>query len=342
MRLGDFLKDRWMLFLLHAVCMGVLSTFLLLTGYSRTNAVLILIFWFLLILVWFCKEYVQRKRYFEEAERILEKADQKYLLGELLPDSFRLEDRLYRNMVRRLSKSAIEQLRRMEDMKRDYREYVESWVHETKGPLTGIALLCENGREADPVSLKDTLRAIHMENQRLENQVDMVLYYARSEQVRKDFLIRKTDLSAVAREVLQKNRLLLVQHQVRAEVECTDSVYTDEKWISFILNQMILNSDRYRCVSPVFRIWTERRKDGVLLILEDNGKGIPGEDLSRIFDKGFTGSNGRSRRGATGMGLYLCRKLCDQLGIRLLAQSVQGEGTRMLLYFPVGSYHERR
>lgn len=149
-------------------------------------------------------------------------------------------------------------------------------------------------------------------------------------------------MSAVAQEVLQKNRLLLVQHQVRAEVECADSVYTDEKWISFILNQMILNSDRYRCASPVFRIWTERRKDGVLLILEDNGKGIPGEDLSRIFDKGFTGSNGRSRRGATGMGLYLCRKLCDQLGIRLLAQSVQGEGTRMLLYFPVGSYHERR
>lgn len=341
MRLWDFLKDRWLLFLLHVTCMGMLSIFLRLTGYSRTDILLILIFWLLIVFFWLLREYLLRKKYFEEAEKILQKTDQRYLLGELLPVSFRLEDRLYQDMIRRLSKSVIERFRQMEDVERDYREYIESWVHEIKGPITSISLLCENGRRADPAFWKDTLRTIWLEDQKIEDLVEMVLYYARSEQVSRDFLIRETDLQAVAEEVLEKNRYLLIEQQVRAEVECPDSVCTDGKWIAFILNQMILNSVRYCSASPVFRFRTERKRDGVLLTLEDNGEGIPEEELSRIFEKGFTGSNGRSHQDATGMGLYLCRRLCDQLGIRLWAQSVQGEGTKMLLYFPVSSYIQR-
>lgn len=341
MRWMDFIKDRWTLLLLHLVCMCTLSAFLRLTGYGHANVFLILIFWILIVLIRMYREYIQKKRYFEEAGQILKKAEQRYLLGELLPAPRCLEDRLYRDMIRILSKSAIEQLRRMEDMEQDYREYIESWVHEAKGPVANIALLCENGRKADPASCKDILHMIGMENRKLENQVDMVLYYARSRQVSRDFMIRETDLQAVAGEVLQKNRFLLIQHQVRAEVSCADPVYTDEKWIAFILNQMILNSVRYRCASPVFRIRTKKEKDGVLLTMEDNGEGIREAELSRIFEKGFTGSNGRKHSDATGMGLYLCRKLCDQLGIRLWAESVQGKGTKMLLYFPVSHYIQK-
>ena len=118
-------------------------------------------------------------------------------------------------------------------------------------------------------------------------------------------------------------------------------MYTDRKWIAFILNQMLLNSVKYRREQPVFYIYTERGKNGVVLVLEDNGAGIRQEEIPRIFEKGFTGSNGRSHERSTGMGLYLCRKLCGRLGIGIRAESEYGKGTKMFLEFPISNYISR-
>ena len=340
MKLMPFLKDKFMLLILHVICMGALSAFLRLTGYGSTGVTLILIFWTVILALWLFITYRERKRYFDEIDKILAEVDQRYLLGELLPYSCRLEDRLYNKMMHLSNKSVIEKIRKIEDAQRDYREYIESWVHEIKTPITGIALICENRRRHEAVT-QENLREISLENQKIENCVDKVLYYARMENVYKDFLIQKTDLQKTAEEVLAKNRLLLIRHQVRAEVHCGDMVYTDGKWISFILNQMIGNSVKYRSESPVFLIYTEREKDGVRLTIEDNGVGILPEELSRIFEKGFTGSNGRSHRQATGMGLYLCKRLCERLEIGLSAQSQPGRGTKMTLDFPVSNYIKR-
>ncbi len=340
MKLMPFLKDKFMFLILHVICMGALSAFLRLTGYGSAGVTLILIFWTVILALWLFITYRERKRYFEEIDKILAEVDQRYLLGELLPYSCRLEDRLYNKMMHLSNKSVIEKIRKIEDAQRDYREYIESWVHEIKTPITGIALICENGRRHEAVT-QENLREISLENQKIENCVDKVLYYARMENVYKDFLIQKTDLQKTAEEVLAKNRLLLIRHQVRAEVHCGDMVYTDGKWISFILNQMIGNSVKYRSESPVFLIYTEREKGGVRLTIEDNGVGILPEELSRIFEKGFTGSNGRSHKQATGMGLYLCKRLCERLGIGLSAQSQPGRGTKMTLDFPVSNYIKR-
>ena len=182
------------------------------------------------------------------------------------------------------------------------------------------------------------MRDISLENQKIENLVEQVLYYARMEKVYQDFYIRETNLQEIAQEVLRRNRLLLIGKKVRAEVSCPHRVYTDGKWIAFILNQMVLNSVKYCGELPEFLITTQPFEKGILLILADNGRGIPGEDLPRIFDKGFTGSNGRAGEGATGMGLYLCRRLCEKLGVGIRAQSVPGSGTRMILEFPVSRY----
>lgn len=361
----DFLRDKGMLLLLHLVCMCALTGFLKATGYNDSNIVLILIFWSIVLVIWLLAVYLQRRSYFRKIERILEQTDQRYLLGELLPDSFRLEDRLYREIIQKSNKSVIERIRRIEDGKKDYKEYIESWVHEIKAPIAGISLICDNRRHslsgkqpekeageevtADVRTLqaemiqgeKDDFRTISMENQKIENYVDMALYYARSENVYKDYLIRETSLSEVVREVLSKNRLLLIQNHVQAEVSCEDTVYTDRKWIAFILNQIMLNSVKYRGELPVFHIYTKREENGVILIFEDNGSGIPEEEISRIFEKGFTGSNGRENERSTGMGLYLCRKLCSRLGIGIMAESEYGEGTRIILEFPISNYISR-
>lgn len=343
MSLSAFLKDKCLLLLLHFVCMCILAGFLSVTGYGRSNIILIIISWIVILSIWLGYTYLQRRKYFREANRILEQIDQRYLLGELLPDSFRLEDRLYREMIRSSNKSVIEKIRQIEDEQRDYREYMESWVHEIKAPITSISLLCENGRkpelsEKKEGAYRESFRTISMENQKIENDVDMVLYLARGKEVYKDYLIRETSLQDVVCEVLNKNRLLLMQNQVRAEVDCEDMVYADRKWIVFILNQMVLNSVKYRSENPLFRIFTERTLKGVFLIFEDNGVGIREEEISRIFEKGFTGSNGRSHERSTGMGLYLCQNLCNKMGIGLRAESEYGKGTRIILDFPVSTY----
>ena len=336
MNLLAFLKDKLLLLTLQAACMLALTAFLYVTGYPAVCGGIILLGWVLILTVWLLGEYVRRNRYFRQIEQILENADQKYLLGELMPESFRLEDRLYRDMIRRSNKSVIEKIHELEDARKDYREYIESWIHEVKAPIASICLLCEKQKG-------ETGRRILMENGRTENYVDMALFYARSDEVYKDYLIKETTLQGTAEEVLRKNKYYLIQNRIQAEVRCPDIVYTDAKWIAFILNQVVLNAVKYRRDSePRIVISTERKSHSVLLAVEDNGIGICPEDLPRIFDKGFTGTNGRAGLKSTGMGLYLCRKLCGKLGIRIGAQSEEGRGTRITLEFPVSNYLARR
>lgn len=343
MKLPAFLKDKTLLLLLHLTCMSLLAGFLHITGYAGANIMLICLFWLMILCAWLAAVFLQRRKYFREAVDILEHMDKPYLLSEVLPDSCLLEDKLYREMLRISNKSVIEKIHALEDAQRDYREYLESWVHEIKTPITAISLLGENARKTGAGgmttdAISELLRSISIENSKIENCVDIILYLVRSEQVYKDYLIRESDLQEIVHEVLGKERLLLIRHHVQAEVLCADKVFTDKKWIAFILNQLILNSIKYCGAAPVLRFETRRSKNSVTLAVEDNGTGIRPEDLPRIFEKGFTGSNGRDHEKATGMGLYLCQKLCDRLGIALSAQSKYGEGTKMLLTFPLSSY----
>ena len=348
MKMREYLIDKLLLLTLHVGCMLLLAGFLYATGYEPQFCVLILIFWILILMLWFGYEYYSRRRYFHELWETLNKMDQRYLLGELMPVSHRLEDGLYREMIRISNKAVIERIRQIEDEQKEYREYIESWVHEVKAPITSIDLMCENFK-SDPLENQgDVVRRIRLENQKIENYVDMALYYARSEDVYKDYVIRRTNLGEIAVVVLKRNKGYLIQSQIQAEVDCKDMAYTDEKWIAFILNQLVLNAAKY-CRKKGGKIWiytSQKHKSdaltkhshGVRLVVKDNGIGIKEEELGRIFEKGFTGSNGRKTERSTGMGLYLCKKLCLKLGIEIYARSKAGEGTEVILEFPISSY----
>ncbi len=331
-QIGTYMKDQMLLILLHIVCVTLLCAFLQVTGYSNSGIVLIAVVWTLVLTVWLLVRYVSRKRYFEKMIDTMEQVDQRYLLGELMPDSCRMEDGIYRELIRKSNKAVIERIHAIEEEKTEYREYIEGWVHEIKAPITGIELMCENEKN-------ELTRRIRLENRKIENYVDMALYYARSDEVYKDYMIKKTDLGKVAAEAVQKNKQYLIQSKMRVEIDCKDSAYTDEKWIGFILNQLILNSTKYRKgESPYIYIFTQRDENGTKLMVQDNGIGVKMEEKDRIFEKGFTGSNGRNTERSTGMGLYLCQNLCRKLGIGILAESKEGEGTKVILTFPVSSY----
>lgn len=355
MNVAEYMKDKILLLVLHMSCMLLMAGFLHATGYETGYGLLILIFWLMILTVWLGVGYYNRKCYFRELETVLEKMDQRYLLGELMPVSHRLEDRLYKELIRSSNKSVIERIRQIEDEQKEYREYIESWVHEIKAPITSIDLMCENSRSIfGEQGHKDRWNRIRLENQKIENYADQALYYARSDEVYKDYVIRKTDLMETAAVVLKRNKHYMIQCRMRAEVDCKDAAYTDQKWILFILNQLVQNSAKYRREEGAWiRIYTEpyayRTKEcpaddragygcGVKLIVEDNGIGIKEEEIERVFEKGFTGSNGRKRERSTGMGLYLCRKLCGKLGSVIYAESRENEGTKIVLEFPESRY----
>ncbi|MDE5824719.1 MAG: ATP-binding protein, partial [Lachnospiraceae bacterium] len=130
-----------------------------------------------------------------------------------------------------------------------------------------------------------------------------------------------------------------IQNGMQVEIDCKDHVFTDRKWIAFILNQIMQNSLKYKRENNAqIRIYTEKEAKGVRLTIEDNGIGIKDEEISRIFEKNFTGTNGRSHERSTGMGLYLCEKLCTKLGIGTHAESEENVGTKMMLEFPVSNF----
>ena len=299
MKLTAFLADKCLLLLLHLICLALLSAFLHITGYPAANITLICIFWLLILTVWLFLTFRGRRNYYKEAFHILENTDKPWLLGEMLPDSFFLEDKLHREMLCRSNRAALEKIRLSEDTQREYREYLESWVHEIKAPISTIALLCENGKTADIPNAQQTqvpapnmhnflqtqelrssedisldritsvtnrvFRDIRLENRKIENYVDMVLYHARSEEVYKDYLIKETDLQEMIYEALEKERLLFIKSHVRAEVSCHETVYTDKKWCVFILSQLILNSIKYRAEMPLLRFYTSRGNNQITL-----------------------------------------------------------------------------
>lgn len=332
MNIISFLKDKILLFLLHLSCMMALGVFLPATGYQTDACLLILVCWFLILTIWTFYEYRKRKRYFAKMEEILLQVDKRFLLGELMPDSSRLEDKIYRDMIRSSNRSVIEKIHAAEEAKKEYREYIESLVHEIKAPITSISLLCENHKS-------ELTRTISKENGKVEKYVDMALYYARSDEVYKDYFIQETNLEETAAEVIGRNKYYLIQNGMQVELDCKDSVYTDRKWIAFILDQILQNSMKYRKETDAkIKIYSQKEEKCVRMVIEDNGIGIKEEETRRIFEKNFTGTNGRERERSTGMGLYLCRKLCKKLGIGISAQSEEGAYTRIIMEFPVSTY----
>lgn len=167
---------------------------------------------------------------------------------------------------------------------------------------------------------------------------EQALYFARSEYTEKDYSVREMALAQVVHQAIADNKYLLLQNGMRLEVKAIqDTVYSDEKWVRFILNQLIANAVKYRAGQPVLRFSTCRQQDQVVLMVEDNGIGISPADLPRIFEKGFTGQNGRIVHQSTGIGLYLCKRLCEKLGIGISANS-EGKGTTISLSFHINDF----
>ena len=281
-------------------------------------------------------EYFKRKKFYNNLLNMLEELDEKYLITEIIKTPNFLEGQIFKNSLEQIDKSMLENVNKYKYMTEDYKEYIELWIHEIKIPIATSKMVIENNKNAITKSIDEEL-------DKVENYIEQALFYARSNTVEKDYYIRKVFLKEIVNESIKKNKSSLIQEKISIDIHDLDiEVNTDNKWIVFILNQIIQNSIKYRKKeNSVIEIYANQGKENVILYIKDNGIGIKQGEITRVFEKGFTGTNGRlSNKKSTGIGLYLCKKLCNKLGIGIELNSVQNEGTEVKLVFPQNSYIE--
>lgn len=328
MTLWEFLSDRLDRILIQAVCAAGAAFFLRATGTQSGVLAILLLALLLVFAAAQLSDFLRQRARLRELESILEGLDQKYLFAECVPPARGLYESRLLDLTRRAGRSMTGAVSDARAAQREYREYVEGWVHEIKTPITAARLICQ---KLDG----DTRRRLICELDQVQAHVERALFYARAESPERDCVIRQTQLSQLVAQAVGEHRALLIQSGVRVETDGLDrSVYTDGKWAAFILGQLLQNAARYRGPEPVVTISARPLGRQVQLTVADNGLGIPAQELPRVFDRGFTGSNGRARGGSTGIGLYLCKKLAVFLELGLEISSEEGRGTTVTLTFP--------
>lgn len=324
-------KNRISFLLTNLVCMVALTVFLLVCDISISAVLLILVVWALVLLVGLFLTYWKRDRQMRQLLDMVEQLSERYLISEVMELPEQAEDQVYYRLLKMSGKSMLEQISEVKRERLEYKEYIEQWIHEIKTPITAMKLLCENHRT-------DWTKELLVELEKTNRFTEQALYFARSEYTEKDYSVREIALAQIVHQAIADNKYLLLQSGMRLEVEeIQDTVYSDEKWVRFILNQLIANAVKYRAGQPVLRFSACRQQNQVVLMVEDNGIGISPSDLPRIFEKGFTGQNGRIVQQSTGIGLYLCKRLCEKLGIGISANS-EGKGTTISLFFHINDF----
>lgn len=326
MNLKNFLKGK----IAYILLMVLAISFIILTlSVIKVNAFaigLILVVLIVAFLIPMVFEYVQKYVYYHELEESLEKLDKKYLISELIENASFYEGQILFDTLQKANKSMNDNIAKYKQESEDYREYIETWVHEIKTPIASSKLIIEN-------NLNETTKNINEEIDRVDNLIEQVLFYSRSNNVEKDYIIKEANVKDMVSTCMKKNARMLINAKIEVKlIDLDHIVYTDVKWIDFILNQLIANSVKYKATTIKFR--TKQNENSTALIVEDNGIGIDEKDINKIFEKGFTGENGRKISKSTGLGLYLCKKLCLKLGMNIFAESKVNVGTTITIVFP--------
>lgn len=277
----QYWKDKIPLLIINIVCMVLLSMFLFFVGNNVDSIAVILIVWTIVLAGVVVFTYHQRKRKLNKLVRMAEGLEEKYLLSEMLPEPEGAEEQVYFQLFKMASKSMLEQIGTVARERQEYREYIEQWVHEIKTPITAMKLLCENHKE--PFT-----RELMRELEKTNRFTEQALYYARSEYTEKDYSVQEIRLFDVVHQAIADNKYLLLQNQVALETEESElTVYSDDKWLRFILDQLIVNAVKYSREHPVLHFYTKVQGDQIFLFVEDHGIGISENDLPRIFEKGL-------------------------------------------------------
>ena len=245
----------------------------------------------------------------------------KMIISEELPEPKNRLEEDYQLIIDKLKEEAEMSAQKASADYTDMVEYYTVWAHQIKTPIAAMRL---NLQSEDTESARKLMGDLN----RIESYVEMVLTFLRLDSDSTDYLIKEYDIDEIVRPAIRKFSREFILKKLRLEYEPVKyKAVTDSKWLSFIIEQVISNAVKY---TPEGSVRIYMNEPGVLCI-EDTGIGISEEDLPRIFENGYTGFNGREDKRASGIGLYLCKRIADNLGHKISAESRQGTGTKMIL-----------
>ncbi|NGU42594.1 ATP-binding protein [Clostridium perfringens] len=330
MNLRDFIKERIVFIIINSLILLFTALLLMVLKVDSFAILFIVIINGAGILTYHIFDYLRKKQYYNEIKENMESLDKKYLISEVIEEGTFTESKLIYDVICKGNKAMNDEIGEFKRGINDYREYIELWVHEIKTPIATCKLLIENNES--PLT-----ESIGEEVCKLENYIDQALFYTRSNTLEKDYIIKEMILSSCVNKVLNNNADSLIKKRVKISLgDLEKKVYSDSKWIEFILGQIISNSIKYMNKEhKELKIYCNENSKYVILNIEDNGAGISEKDISRVFDKGFTGENGRKFGKSTGIGLYLCKELCKKLGLDITLISEEGKFTRVSIIFPI-------
>lgn len=336
MKFPKYLKDKLYFIILTLATLIILL--LIFLAFKVDNQVIISTFIILIILFMLLLliDFFRKKKFYTDLLSNIDSLDKSYLVLETLSKPEFYDGEILYQALYNINKSMSENVNQIKEQWSDFKEYIEMWIHEVKIPLATLLLISNNN--------KDKLnKKIVMQLKRLEDYVDQVLYYARCENAEKDYLIKEVELSIVIKNIGLKNmdEILLNKIDYISTIS-NEKVLTDSKWLEFILEQIINNSIKYkRSISTSYiKISAITEENTIRLIIEDNGIGIKKSDLKQVFDKTFTGENGRSRTKSTGMGLYIAKCMCNKLGHKIAIESEENKYTRVTISFSKNKFYD--
>ena len=313
MKFKEYLKDNILSFMLLTFTVISIEILLMIYNISVLIRIYIAVSILLIYLLGLSISYYKKKKFYGKVLKILEDIDKKYLLPEMIDAPDFLEGKILKRVIEDMGKAMTEHVNEYKFLTEDYKEYIELWIHEVKIPIATSKMIIENNKN-------EVTKNIDEELDKIDDYTEQALFYARSNTVNKDYIIKKIKLEKIVNMALLKNKKEFIGRKVNVNIYNLDlEVATDSKWLVFILNQIISNSIKYKKQNEnlSLEIFAKKQKENVTLYIKDNGIGISKNDISRIFEKGFTGENGRIiGKKSTGIGLYLCKKLCDKLRIR--------------------------
>lgn len=336
MRFGEYLKDK--LFSIILFFIGYILILLIFLAFKIDIQVIVAVsvIMFTFMVVTLVIDYFRKKNFYNNLFLDIERLDRSYLVLETIRKPSFYEGRLMCQALYDINKSMAENVNDYANSISDFKEYVEMWIHEVKIPIFSLLLMAHNHRDKyDKKSITQM--------KRIEDYVEQILYYVRAENASLDYLISRVSIDKVLGKVLLKNKDDLLEEKIDLLINNIDTyVYTDAKWLEFILNQIINNSIKYKRdnIDSYIKISVADKEEKILLMIEDNGIGIKEEDISRVFDRTFTGHNGRIKTKSTGIGLFIVKNLCNKLGHSIEISSVYNEYTRVVISFAKNTYYD--
>ncbi|MBS5858373.1 MAG: sensor histidine kinase [Clostridia bacterium] len=333
MKLKDYIKDNIINITIYLVTLIILFLFFRILKLSTEAFICTYIILFLCGILLFFYNYNRKRKFYNELTKQLENLDKKYIITELIEKPNFLEGQIFYNSLYEINKTMNEEIKKYKLSLEEFKEYIEMWVHEVKLPLSSILLMTYK---------KDDISKVIEPTKRIENFVEQVLYYARSENAEKDYIIKECDLKEIISKVIKKNKEIFILEKIEIKLERLDNkkVLSDSKWLEFIINQIISNSLKYvDKEKSIITISTSENEKNIILKIQDNGIGIPKSDIKKVFDKSFTGENGRKIQTSTGMGLYIAKQLCEKLGHKIEIESEQNKYTSVFITFSKDQFY---